>query len=131
MAYPIPESEVIKTENTIGSRLPSAYRLSMMAENGKNFVITDEDEWELFPLKDTSDRKKLARTVYDILKETESAKNWPNFPENGLAVANNGMGDLMFFRQSEGALDDTVYAYWHETGTITTLAASFDELERE
>ena len=131
MAYPIEESEVEKTEKQLGAKLPEAYRKSMIEENGKNFIITEEDEWELFPLKDASNRKKLARTAYDILKETESALNWPNFPKDSIVIANNGMGDLLFLKKDEKNFEDTIYAFWHETGEVKRFAESFDELERE
>ncbi len=131
MAHPISESEIEKTETQIGARLPSAYRESMKASNGKDNAVTDEDEWELHPIKDTSDRKRISLTAYDILKETESARDWRGFPKEGIVIGNNGMGDLLILRQTEEGIEDVIYAFWHETGEVTKIADSFDQLERE
>ena len=83
------------------------------------------------PDQDTSDRKRISLTAYDILKETESARGWRGFPVEGIVIGNNGMGDLLILRKTEEGIEDEVYAFWHETGKVTKVADSFDQLERE
>jgi hypothetical protein len=133
MPFPITETELAKTEEKIGIRFPESFRTAMIAENGGS-VITDEDQWDLFPFFDTSDRKRLARTSNDILRETEEARKWQGFPADGWAISNNGFGDHMFFRRSAAdptRFKDIVYTYWHETGKIAVLAKDFSELSKE
>ncbi len=132
MAFPIPESEIAKTEAKIGIRFPESFRKAMMADNGGE-VITEEDQWELFPFFDTTDRKRLSRTSNDILRETVESRKWRGFPENGWAVANNGFGDHIVFLRSASdpsRFEDTVYTFWHETGEVKVLAKDFSELQK-
>lgn len=133
MPFPITEIELAKTEAKIGIRFPESFRNAMMADNGGE-IVTDEDQWELYPFLDTSDRKRLSRTSNDILRETEQDRKWPGFPQNGWSVANNGFGDHMLFIQSKAdpkIFEATVYTFWHETGAIKVLAEDFSELEKQ
>ncbi|EIQ01764.1 putative glucan synthasis protein [Opitutaceae bacterium TAV1] len=132
MPFPISESEIEKTETRIGIRFPESFRNAMMSDNGGE-VITDEDQWELFPFLDTSDRKRISRTSNDILRETAESRKWRGFPESGWSVANNGFGDHILFIRSKAdpsKFEDTVYTFWHETGTIKILAKDFSELKK-
>ena len=133
MAFPITESEIEKTESEIGLRFPESFRRSMMANNG-GVALTETDQWELHPFRDTTDRKRLSRTCNHILVETKSAREWRGFPENAVAVAGNGFGDVMMFLPSQerpGFLDDRVYAFWHDSPDIAVLAHDFSEFQRE
>lgn len=132
MPFPIPESEILKTEQKLGLTFPASFRAAMMQENGGE-IITDEDEWEIRPFLDTTDRKRLSRTCNDILQETKAAKEWGQFPGTGVAIAANGCGDHLFFLPSASdpaRLDDKVYAFWHEEARIECIAESFAEIER-
>jgi len=132
MAFPISESELAKTEAKIGIRFPESFRSAMMTDNGGE-VITEEDQWELFPFLDTSDRKRLSRTSNDILRETTESRKWRGFPQDGWSVANNGFGDHILFIRSKSdptKFEDTVYTFWHETGTVKVLAKDFSELNK-
>jgi hypothetical protein len=133
MAFPITEFELAKTEAKIGARFPESFRSAMIAENG-GAVITEEDQWDLYPFFDTSDKKRLSRTSNDILRETEQSRKWRGFPADGWAISNNGFGDHLFFKRSSAdptRFENTVYAYWHETGTISVIAQDFAELSKE
>ena len=74
MTFPIDDSEIEKTEAKLGLKLPEAFRNAMKIENGGE-ILTDDDQWDLYPLLDTADRKRLSRTCGDIIKETAAAKN--------------------------------------------------------
>ena len=133
MSFPISESEILKSEQKIGIRFPDSFRKAMMSENG-GCVMAREMEWEIYPFFDTSDRKRLARTANDILRETVQVRNWEGFPEGGWAIANNGYGDILFFKRApndENIFENTVYAFWHETRNIETIAKDFSDLSKE
>ncbi len=107
----------------------------MCGIHGKNDVIfeieTDEDNWQLFPFFDESDKKRLSRTSNDIVRETQSARKWPNFPDDCVAIASNGSGDLLVFKRlanHDKKLDDAIYLWSHETGDLQMVASSFSEL---
>ncbi|HAI97274.1 MAG: SMI1/KNR4 family protein [Cycloclasticus sp.] len=125
--FNLSEEQLLQTEKELGCTLPNEYRESMKSENGGE-AQTKEDDWEFYPIKDTSDRKRVSRTCNHIIKETDSYKGFRNFPENALAIASNGLGDQMVFIIESGQYQSTVYLWLHETGELQELAASFSEI---
>ena len=54
-----------------------------------------------------------------------SAKEWTGFPDNAIAIAEDGSGDyLVILYQGENPIDNHVYHWYHETGEVSraTLA---------
>ena len=129
MPFNLSEEQLAQTEKELGARLPEEYREAMMADNGGE-VSTEEDDWEFYPIRDTSDRKRLSRTCNHIVKETESARGFGNFPENAIAIAGNGLGDQMVLVREEASFKSTVYLWLHETGELRELAASCNDLQK-
>lgn len=128
MPFDLDEKFVADTEKKIGARLPESYRSKMKAENGGT-IETDSDEWFLYPIFDGSAKKRIARTCNDVLQENSSMKEWPNWPENAFAIANNGCGDALAFLIRDCRAEDTVYVWKHETGDLKKLADDFGVLE--
>lgn len=129
MGFPLDEKFIVECEQELGATLPSSYRTALLANNGGQ-IETVEDDWDLHPIFDKSDRKRIGRTCNHILAETASCKDWSGFPENALAIASNGMGDQMVFLRSNKAYQETVYFWSHETGALSILANDFSELNR-
>ena len=129
MPFDLSEEQLIETEKEIGAKLPREYREAMKLNNGGE-ATTEEDDWEFYPIKDTSDRKRLSRTCNHIIKETLSCRDFGNFPENALAIANNGLGDQMVLLKESGQFKDIIYLWLHETGEIQKLAASFNDIKK-
>ena len=129
MPFDLDEKFVIEAEGKLGARLPESYRKAMMNENGGE-VSTEEDEWDLYPIMDSSEKKRLARTCNDICYETKSNSDWNGFPDNAVAIAYNGYGDQLVFLSDGGSFNSEVYFWSHETGELTLVAKDFTELER-
>ena len=129
MPFNLSEEQLVQTEKELGCCLPVEYREAMKLDNGGEFQ-TEEDDWEFYPIKDTSDRKRISRTCNHIINETESCKGYGNFPENALAIANNGLGNQMVFIKESGQYLNTVYLWLHETGELQVLAQSFNEIQK-
>ncbi|MFC3151919.1 SMI1/KNR4 family protein [Litoribrevibacter euphylliae] len=129
MPFSLSEEQLVLTENELGCTLPNEYREAMKLDNGGE-VQTEEHDWELYPIKDTSDRKRISRTCNHIIKETESCKGFGNFLENALSIAGNGLGDQMVFIKESGEYQSTLYLWLHETGELQVLAASFSEIAK-
>ena len=129
MPFNLSEEQLVLTERELGCSLPLEYREAMKLDNGGE-ARTEEDDWEFYPIKDTSDRKRISRTCNDIIHETESCKGFGNFPKNALAIAGNGLGDQMVFIKESGQYLSTVYLWLHETGELQQLAESFSEIEK-
>ncbi|HEO99416.1 MAG: SMI1/KNR4 family protein [Campylobacterales bacterium] len=128
MPFPVDEKYIKETEEKLSVKFPTSFIDSMMKNNGGE-ISTDNDDWELYPFWDKSDKKRLARTCNDIVKETNNAKKWTNFPSNAIAIANNGCGDQMVFLNENGTLRNTVYFWSHETGELLPIADDFLQLE--
>ncbi len=92
MPFPVDEKYIVQCEQKLGVTFPKSFRDKMMEENGGT-LETPPDAWRLYPFWDTSNRKRLTRTAYDIIRETESARQWTGFPEDAIAVGTNDMGD--------------------------------------
>lgn len=129
MSFNLSEDQLLKTEQELGAKLPFDYREAMKLENGGE-ATTEEDDWELYPIKDTSDRKRLSRSCNHIIHETESCKGFGNFPDNLLAIAGNGLGDQMVLMRDKEYFKNTVFLWLHETGELQELAPSFNEINR-
>lgn len=133
MTFPIELKYIIETEKELGIEFPINFKTKMIQENGGEFA-TEEDEWQLFPFFDKSDNKRISRTCNHIVLETKNAKEWTNFPVDGIAIASNGCGDnliLLPFENNPKQLQETIYLWLHETGEIIEIAESIDELTED
>jgi hypothetical protein len=114
MAFPVDEHAIVAAEDALGFGLPKPLRARLARCNGGE-VTTENDVWELHPVLDPSNKKRLLRSFNDIVKETNSARQWARFPAEAIAVASNGSGDyLIAFAGSED-----IFEWCHETGDIT------------
>lgn len=127
MPFDLAEQFVIAAETALGATLPTEYKVAMKLSNGGEVEI-DGDDWNLYPIADTSDRKRLSRTANHILAESKVCQGWRGFPENALAIASNGAGDQLLFLKNGAAFGPTVYVWSHETGDLIALADSFEKL---
>jgi len=129
MPFTLDDKYVRSAEEKLGSKLPDSYRQAMMAANGGE-VASNSESWYLYPIMDSSDRKRLARTCNDVIAETAQFAGWDRFPSQALAIANNGEGDQLLFLRSADLFEAAVYCWCHETGELTTVAEDFAQLKR-
>jgi hypothetical protein len=86
-----------------------------------------DDDWELHPIADDSDRKRLARTSNSVVDETHRSRDWPGFPENAVAVGSNGTGDVLVLLGEDGKLGNAFFVWLHKTGELTLVADDFSD----
>jgi hypothetical protein len=127
--FNLSEEQLALTEQELGAMLPAEYRESMKLNNGGE-VSTEEHDWELYPIKDTSDRKRISRTCNHITNETKLCLEVGGFPENAVAIASNGSGDQMVFLKKSNFFSKVVYIWLHETGELQELASTFSEINK-
>ena len=130
MPFPVVEIYIKQTEEKLGVEFPPSFKTKMLLDNGGE-LTTEEDDWQLFPFFDSSDKKRISRTSNDIVRETGLAKKWSNYPVDCIAIASNGSGDLLVFKREfpqAKILEDTVYFWSHETGELEKVSSSFSEL---
>jgi hypothetical protein len=104
----------------------------MKIKNGGE-IDTDDDSWTIHPFFDKSDIKRIKRTTNNIILETKSSREWVDFPQTAIAIGDNGTGDkliLLPVDNNSNQLQDTIYFWFHETGEVTKLADSIDDLMR-
>jgi hypothetical protein len=128
MPFDLAETFILAAERELGGSLPKSYRAALLRANGGE-LETESDDWEMYPIADTSDRKRLSRTANHIIKETQSCREWPRFPEGALAIAGNGSGDQLIFLKDGASFSAAVYAWSHETGAIAKVADDFSLLK--
>jgi hypothetical protein len=108
MPFNLAERFIGTAEEKLGAPLPHSYRQAMMASNGGDVAVYN-DIWNLHPILDSSDRKRLSRSCNDILQETRLMRDWPGWPENAVAIAGNGSGDkLLFLREGPAVSASTL-----------------------
>lgn len=103
MPFPITAAEIAKTEAKTGFTFPLGLKARLSKDNGGEIEIAG-DCWQLIPFLDTRDRKRLARTCNDIVRETSRIRDWRGFPRDAFVVARNGGGDyLIILPDTEGS----------------------------
>ncbi|CAM3033920.1 SMI1-KNR4 cell-wall [Flavobacterium succinicans] len=130
MPFPVDIKYINETEQELELVFPNKFKSKMTKENGGE-LITEDDDWQLFPFFDKSDNKRISRTCNHIGLETKQAKEWDNFPKNGVAIASNGSGDylvLLPIAENEKKLREEIFFWLHETGEIEKVAENIDEL---
>ena len=128
MPFNLAETFVATTELELGTTLPTFYKQAMQRDNGGE-VEAAGDSWTLYPIADTSDQRRLARTANHIIKETQSCRSWPNFPRSAVAIAGNGTGGQLVFIMDGSSLGLAVHVWSHETGIAAKVANDFSELK--
>ena len=127
MPFPVDEKQIAFAEGKLGAKFPQTFRDRMMQENGGD-VDAAGDTWTLHPFLDASDKKRLARTCNDILRETEQARKWRGWPTAALCIGSNGCGDHLVFFVNDRAIGPAVHVWWHETAELQEVAVDFSDL---
>ncbi|MDR2282140.1 MAG: SMI1/KNR4 family protein [Sphingobacterium sp.] len=130
MPFPVEEKYVIETEQNLDVLFPDNFKAKMLKDNGGP-LETQDDDWQLYPFFDKSDKKRISRTSNHIALETKEARRWGNFPANAIAIASNGSGDhlvLLPIAENIQQLGDEIFAWNHETGQTQKVADKIDEL---
>ncbi len=129
MPFPVELKYIKETEEELGVEFPKIFKEKMQEENGGEFLTEDED-WELFPFFDKSDKKRISRTCNHIILETKNAREWENFPEKAYAIGKNGCGDFLVLIEKEpNKLSDKIYVWEHETGKLIKVGEDINDYE--
>ena len=132
MAFPLELQFIRRAEAALGRALPSSYILKMCQENG-GVAWFGEESFDLYPILDTTDRKRFARSCNDILRATATERSYnPVFPTDAVAIGNNGGGDqLVLIPDTDGRhFADAIYRWDHETDELRKVAEDFKDLMR-
>lgn len=140
MPFPLEYKFIRATEDQLGFKFPEKYKAKMQIDNGGEINIdifhseheSDDDieAWWLFPFQDTSDIKKIKRTMNHLSAEHQSIREIDGFPEYSVAIAHNGAGDYLLLQAEDSVnLAEEIYIWRHdEDETINYIAASIEDL---
>ena len=128
MPFATEQQFVVRAEEALGRRFPESYVARMLQSNGGSVEI-DDDEWLMHPVRDDSDRKRLARSANDVVAETTVAKQWTGFPASAVAIGANGSGDFLILLPADNdRFGEAVFVWEHETGEVRQVADSLSAL---
>jgi hypothetical protein len=122
MPFATTDEHIRKAEEALGVQLPAVLRERLLRDNGGEIEAAD-DIWQLFPVQDTTDRKRLSRTASHIVRETAEARKWDGFPSRAIAIASNGSGDYLILQDmaGNGNFADTVLLWSHDDASVTPV----------
>lgn len=130
MPFPVDVKYIEEAEKELGLVFPPVFKAKMIKENGGEIHAEDED-WILFPFFDKSNNERIRRTSNHVVRETKTAREWTNFPQEAVAIGENGGGDYLILQKVSNAnnvLSDVVYFWLHETGEIHQITNSILDL---
>jgi len=120
MAFPVSERRVETAEQQLGRSLLPEHRARLLRNNGGE-VFCDGDSWQLHPVWDDTDRRTIARTTNHIVRETEEAMSWDDFPRDAVAVASDGSGNILVVRSGRHEVE----RWDHETGECSIVTVDW------
>jgi hypothetical protein len=121
MPFPVEVALIHEAERQLGRKLPMDLRVRLHRENGGGIQAAG-DVWQLFPVFDRSDRKRITRTANHIVRETRSARERSGFPEDAVAIATNGGGDFLIIQPGSDEIE-----FWdHETGETEPVEVDWE-----
>jgi len=121
MGLPTTLTQIEDEERRVGMTFPNPLKELLVKSNGGLEVQVNGDTWYLFPVKDTSSRKSAIRSANHIERETYNSKDWSGFPENAIAIGENGCGDKLILLANQNG----IFVWNHETAR-TVKAKSFE-----
>ena len=121
MPFPVEVSLIHEAERQLGRTLPMDLRVRLHRENGGGIRAVG-DVWQLFPVFDPSDRKRITRTANHIVRETRWARECAGFPADAIAIADNGGGDFLIVQPGS----DDIQFWDHETGETEPVEVDWE-----
>jgi hypothetical protein len=120
---PVAEPYIAATERQLGVAFPPCYRAWLRHSNGGE-VEVDDGWWDLHPVADDSDPRRIGPTWDHVCRQTEQARLLGGFPEAAVAIGDDGSGDrLVLMHRTPGA--SLQLAVWrHVTGEVVWTAVA-------
>jgi hypothetical protein len=122
VAFPVDEARIAAAEEALGRRLPHGLRERLRRDNGGEIPVEGypgDDVWQLHPVWDDGDRKRMARTASHVVRETD--EHGELLPEGTVVIGDNGSGDLLVLPAGS---DNP--AWWdHETGDLQPITTDW------
>ncbi|TRZ39949.1 SMI1/KNR4 family protein [Niallia circulans] len=114
----VDEIDIFATEEKLGAAFPEQFRQLYKLVNNAEI-----GEWLLFPIKDRNNVKKTWDDIvrHNIEAQTEGLEGW-------IVVGEDGTGDKLCLKSSNGLMEQEVYIWYHEDCVADKVAPSLKEL---
>ncbi|MCF2946460.1 SMI1/KNR4 family protein [Paenibacillus tarimensis] len=112
----VKDEDINITEEMLGIRFPNKYKQLVNVVNQ-----AEVGEWILFPIKDS---QRIHKTFDDIVKNNKDT----DLPDEYIAFAEDGTGDLLCYRVSDGAMGEQIYLWNHEEGSVEEIYKDIEEM---
>ena len=99
------ESDIKPTEDKLGAVFPEQYK-----ELFKLINNAEIGEWTLYPIKDHRNPKK---TWDDVVRQNTDVRD-EDMSKDLIAIGDNGSGDKLCFKVSNGRMENEIYIWYHE-----------------
>jgi hypothetical protein len=131
MPFPVEEKYIIETEKELNIIFPSHFKNRMKKINGGDLISEKNAyEFELFPFYDQSDQKSIGRTYNHIGSETENARKMPNFPNDAVAIGDDGCGNyIILIPENDKILSEKIYLLRYEYEEFEEIATSIKNFD--
>ncbi|WHY00309.1 SMI1/KNR4 family protein [Neobacillus sp. DY30] len=114
----VDESDIKLTEEKLGAIFPEHYRELFKLVNNPEI-----GEWILFPIKT---KKNIKKTWDDVVRQNKEVKD-ERMSEDLITIGDNGSGEKLCFKKTNGKMGDTIYLWNHETTELDEYASSLEE----
>lgn len=127
MPFPTEPRHVDAAERVLGVSFPAEYRARILRENGGEIELEgvgeiEDDGWWLYPVRDDSTPRHLARSHDDVVRQTQLAAG-QDLPHGAVVIGEDGCGNLLLLLpRDEGAAALEPCVWDHETGELTRLS---------
>jgi hypothetical protein len=130
MPFQLHKKYIEETEIQLEIKFPTTFKQKMLTKNGGAIIFEDE-VWRLYPFFDKTNNKTAGRTCNHIGLETKNARKWIGFPQQAIAIGENGGGDKVIMlpdTKDTSMLSDGIHIWLHETGEIQKMADKIIDL---
>ncbi len=125
MFDPVEEPFIADAERALGVRFPASYRAWLQQQNGGE-VQVGEDWWDLHPVADTSDPRRIGPTWDHVCRQTEQARLLGGFPDAAVAIGDDGSGDRLVLMIQVPAARLELGVWRHVTGEVVWIEAGVE-----
>ena len=122
---PVEERFIVDAERTLGVRFPAGYRSWLRRQNGGEVQI-DEEWWDLHPVADASDPRRIGPTWDHVCRQTELSRLLGGFPADAVAIGDDGSGDLLVLKAREPGATLELAVWQHATAEVVWTVAAVD-----
>lgn len=112
-------------EQHLGVTFPASYRAWLLACNGGE-VEVDGEWWDLHPVADASDPRRIGPTWDHVCRQTDLARLLGGFPSAAIAIGEDGSGDRLVLLAPSPGSSPQLGIWQHASGEVSWTQQPLD-----